>query len=178
MLNPRLAVLLSMIVGAAAMRLLPHPANVTPIAALALFGGASFSDRRLAFIAPLTALLLSDLLLGLYRGMEYQYASFALTVCLGLMLRKRRSAVSVAAAAIASALIFFVVSDFGVWLTSPLYPKTLAGLMTCYVAAIPFLRNMVLGDFFYAALLFGGFAALERAFPSLREPEPEAALPA
>jgi hypothetical protein len=164
-----------MIVGAAAMRLLPHPANVTPIAALALFGGASFSDRRLAFIAPLTALLLSDLLLGLYRGMEYQYASFALTVCLGLALRKRKTAIPVATATIASAFIFFVVSDFGVWLTSPLYSKTLAGLAECYVAAIPFLRNMLLGDFFYAVLLFGGFAALERAFPTLRETEPEAA---
>jgi hypothetical protein len=167
-----------MIVAAAAMRLLPHPANVTPIAALALFGGASFSDRRLAFIAPLTALLLSDLLLGLYRGMEYQYASFALTVCLGLMLRNRQTVLTVAGAGVASALIFFVISDLGVWLTSPLYAKTVSGLMACYVAAIPFLRNMVLGDLFYTALLFGGFVALERAFPALREPGRPAALAA
>lgn len=178
MLKPRLAMLVSLIVAAAALRLLPHPANVTPIAAIALFGGSSFADKRLAFLVPLSALFMSDLVLGLYSHMEFVYASFALTVCLGFLLRARKTAITVGAAGVASALIFFVVSDFGTWATSALYPKTLVGFIACLVAAIPFLRNMVFGDLFYVALLFGGFALLERSFPALRDPEPRAALPA
>lgn len=169
MLRPRLAVLVSMIAAAAVLRVLPHPANVTPIAAIALFGGATFADKRLAFLVPLSALFVSDLVLGFYSHMEFVYASFALTACLGLLLRTRKGPLTIAAAGVASALIFFLVSDFGTWLTSSLYPKTIAGFETCLVAAIPFLRNMVLGDLFYAALLFGGFALLERAFPILAD---------
>ena len=179
MLKPRLAVLVSMIVAAAALRLLPHPANVTPIAAMALFGGANFADKRLAFLVPLGALFASDLFLGLYSHMEFVYASFALTACLGILLQTRKNVLTIAAAGVASALIFFVVADFGTWLNSTLYPKTLAGFEACLVAAIPFLRNMVLGDLFYTALFFGGFALLERSFPGLRERTiPGAALPA
>ena len=179
MLRPRLAVLVSMIIAAAALRLLPHPANVTPIAAMALFGGANFADKRLAFLAPLSALFASDLVLGLYSHMEFVYASFALTACLGLLLRTRKNVLTIAGAGAASALIFFVVSDIGTWLYSSLYPKTFAGFEACLIAAIPFLRNMLLGDLFYTALLFGGFAALERSFPALREKAiPEGALAA
>ena len=179
MLKPRLAVLLSMIAAAAVLRLLPHPANVTPIAAMALFGGANFADKRLAFVVPLTALFASDLFLGLYSHMEFVYASFALTACLGILLQMRKNVLTIAAAGAASALIFFVVADFGTWLNSALYPKTFAGFEACLVAAIPFLRNMVVGDLFYTALLFGGFALLERSFPGLRESTSrEAALPA
>src|SRR5215472_17325858 len=111
MLRPRLAVLVSMIVVAAALRLLPHPANVTPIAAMALFGGANFADKRLAFLVPLSALFASDLFLGLYSHMEYVYASFALTAGLGLLLRTRKNAFTIAGAGAASAIIFFVVAD-------------------------------------------------------------------
>lgn len=168
-----------MIVAAAVLRLLPHPANVTPIAAMALFGGANFADKRLAFLVPLSALFASDLVLGLYSHMEFVYASFALTACLGLLLQRQKNVLTIAGAAVASAIIFFIVSDVGTWLYSPLYPRTLAGFEACLVAAIPFLRNMLLGDFFYTALLFSGFALLERAFPALRERAvPEAALAA
>ena len=121
MLRPRLAVLVSMIAAAAVLRVLPHPANVTPIAAIALFGGATFADKRLAFLVPLSALFVSDLVLGLYSHMEFVYASFALTACLGLLLRTRKGPLTIAAAGVASALIFFLVSDFGTWLTSSLY---------------------------------------------------------
>jgi hypothetical protein len=178
MLKPRLAVLVSMIAAAAALRLLPHPPNMTPIAAIALFGGASFADKRLAFLVPLSALFVSDLALGLYSHMEFVYASFALTACLGLLLRTRKTALTVAGAGIASAFIFFIVSDFGTWATTALYPKTFAGFVACLVAAIPFLRNMVLGDLFYVALLFGGFAVLERSFPTVREEPAHEAAPA
>src|SRR6266567_7198337 len=170
MLKPRLLVLISMILVAAASRLIPHPPNVTSLTALALFGGAYFSDRRLAFLVPPTALFLSDLVLGFYHHMEVVYLSFALIVAIGLWLQKRRTALSIAGAALTSSVLFFVLTNFGVWAFDALYPKTLEGLIACYVAAIPFFQNTLLGDLLYTAVLFGGFALLEMRFSALRAP--------
>lgn len=169
MLKPRIALLISMIVAAAATRLMPHPPNITAISAMALFGGAYFADKRLAFLVPLAALFASDLILGFYHGMEYQYLTFALVVCLGFWLQSRRRALPIAGAAVASSAIHYIVTDFGTWVSGTMYPHTLAGLVACYTAAIPFFWNTLAGDLFYTALLFGGFAALERAFPILRD---------
>ena len=169
MLKPRLAVLVTMIAAAAAFRLMPHPPNMNPIAAIALFGGASFADRRLAFLVPLAALFVSDLIVGLYSHMEFVYASFAAIVCIGLWLRTHRSVLNIGGAAVAGSVLFFVVTNFGTWATSTLYPKTIAGLAACYVAAIPFFQNTLAGDLLFTAVLFGGFALIERSFPALRE---------
>jgi len=170
MLRPRHEVLIAMILAAALSRLIPHPYDFAPIGALALFGGAQFADRRLAFLVPLAALLLSDLCLGLYSHMEWVYGNFALTVCIGLWLRRRRDVWRIAAASLATSVLFFVVTDFGEWLNGTLYTQNLAGLLACYVAAIPFFPNSLLGDGFYNLVLFGGFALLERRFEALREP--------
>ncbi len=178
MLKPRLAVLLSVIIAAAAFRLFPHPPNVNPIAALALFGGASFSDKRLAFLVPLAALFSSDLVLGLYSHMEFVYASFAMIVGIGLLLRKNRNVIAIGGAAVVSSVLFFAVTNFGTWATQSLYPHTFAGLVTCYAMAIPFFQNTLAGDLFFTALLFGGFVLLERSFPALRETSATEAAPA
>jgi len=170
MLRPRLVVLILMILAAAASRLIPHPPNFVPVAALALFGGAYLSDKRLAFLAPMSALLLSDLVIGLYGQMWVVYGSFSLIICLGFWLRRRRTAPRVAAAALAGSVLFFALTNFGVWAFGSLYSKTAGGLLTCYVAAIPFFQNTLLGDAVYTAALFGGFALAERTFPVLREP--------
>jgi hypothetical protein len=175
MLKPRLMLIVTMIAAAAASRLLPHPPNMTSIAAMALFGGATLSDKRLAFLVPLAALFASDLLLGFHNQMIAVYGSFALIVCLGLWLQERKTAVTVAGAAIASSLLFFVVVDFGVWLAGDIYPRTLAGLVACYTAALPFLRNQMAGDLLYTGILFGGFALLEQQFPVLQRSRPATA---
>jgi len=176
--STRTSALILIVIAAAATRLLPHPPNVTSLTALALFGGACFSDRRLAFAVPLLALVLSDAVLGLAGSwsemvmqahVEVQYLAFALVVCLGLMLGSRRSVGRVAGYTLAGAVVFFVVSNFGVWLFQSLYPKSMAGLVACYVAAIPFFRNSLLGDTGYALLLFGGMRLLELKFTSLRD---------
>ncbi len=169
MFDTRFAVLLGMVLAAAASRLLPHPPNLTPIAAMALFGGAYFSDQRVAFLVPLAAMFLSDLVIGLHRQLPVVYACFAMTVCIGLWLRGRRRAPLIAGAALASSVLFFVVTNFGVWALGSLYPKTMEGFIACYLAAIPFFKNTLIGDAFYTALLFGGFALTERRFPVLRE---------
>jgi hypothetical protein len=168
MLKPRMMLIVTMIAAAAASRLIPHPPNMTSIAAMALFGGATLADKRLAFLVPLVALFVSDLLLGFHNQMIAVYGSFALVVCLGLWLQQRRTALSIAGAAVASSLLFFIVVDFGVWAMGDMYPRTVAGMIACYTAALPFLRNQMAGDLLYTAVLFGGFALLEQRFPVLR----------
>lgn len=168
MLNPRVNTLVMMIGAAAATRLIPHPPNMTSVAALALFGGAYFSQRWVAFAVPLSALLSSDLILGFYPHMEITYVGFALIVAIGLRLQQRRTVPRIAGAALMSALVFFFVSNFGVWAFDSLYPKTYGGLIACYVAAIPFFRNSLLGDLFYCAILFGGFRLFEGRCVALR----------
>ena len=167
--NPsRIIALLSAIVAAAGLRLIPHPPNFTPIDAMALFSGAYLGRRMLAFVAPLGALLLSDLVLGFYHGQATVYFSVALIVMIGMATLNRRSPVRIGAAAMASAVLFFVITNLGMWAFSGIYPRTLLGLEACYIAAIPFFQNTIVGDLFYAMLLFGGFAIAERMVPHLR----------
>ena len=156
------------IVAAAALRLVPHPPNFSPIDAMALFSGAYLGRRQIAFIAPLAALLLSDAVLGFYHGMATVYASVAMIVALGWGLSQRRSPLRVAVAAVAGSIIFFVTTNLGMWLFSGIYPVTYAGLVACYAAALPFFQNTVAGDLFYAVLLFGGFALAQHFVPRLR----------
>jgi hypothetical protein len=179
MYRVRFAVLIGMILAAAASRLVPHPPNFTPIGAMALFGGACFADKRAAFLVPLCAMLVSDLAIGLASGdisrgvhalMPVVYGSFALIVCIGFMLRGRRRVVPISAATLSASVLFFVLTNFGVWAIGSWYPKTWDGLMACYVAAIPFFQNTILGDAFYSIALFGGLALAEKCVPALREP--------
>jgi hypothetical protein len=165
-------VVMALIATAALSRLLPHPPNATPIAAMALFGGAYLTDRRLAWLIPLAAMLLSDLVLGLHPLLPVVYGAFALTVLLGRWLRGRLTPPRVAAATVASSVLFFVVTNFAVWAWGGLYPKTPAGLAAAYVAAIPFFRNTLVGDAVYTVVLFGGYVLLERlALGAARRPE-------
>ena len=166
----RLLALMIAVFAAAAMRLVPHPPNFSPIAAMALFAGAHMPRHLLAFAAPFGALVLSDALLGgYYAGMEFVYFSFALTVLIGWAISARKTALTIGAAALSSALLFFVVTNFGMWLFSGFYPLTWDGLVACYAAAIPFFQNTLAGDLFFTALLFGGFALAERLLPALRQ---------
>ena len=171
----RLAVLLSAIAAAAALRLIPHPPNFSPIDAMALFSGAYLARRWVAFVAPLAALLLSDVVLGFYHGMTTVYATVALIVMIGWWVSSRRSAVRIGAAAVASSVLFFVITNFGMWLFSGFYPVTYAGLVACYTAAIPFFQNTIAGDLFYTVLLFGGFRIAETMLPGLRAAEAQPA---
>ena len=173
--NLRLAALLTAIAVAALLRLVPHPPNFSPIDAMALFSGAYVGRRALAFVAPLAALLLSDLVLGFYHGIATVYATVALIVVIGWWVSSRRTPLRIGAGALAGTVAFFVITNFGMWLFSGFYPVTYAGLIACYTAAVPFFQNTVAGDLFYAVLLFGGFALAERILPRLRAGEPQPA---
>ena len=170
--QPRFLVLAGIILATAASRLIPHPPNFTPVAALALFGGASFATKRAALLLPLAAMFLSDLVLGLSRITPVVYASLALIVCLGFWLRRRPTAGRTVTAALLGAVLFFVITNFGMWALGEFYPKTGTGLSECFVAGIPFFRNTLVSDLLYATLLFGGLALAEKRWPRLAETIP------
>jgi len=164
---------------AAAFRLVPHPPNFTPIAAMALFGGAFFPTQRSAFAVPLVTMPLSDLVLvlavyGLHGlgVMPFVCGSFALTVCLGRCVRQQPRLPFVAGAALGNALLFCLITSLGVWLCSLMYPGAWKGLIACHAAAVPCFGNTIAGNLFYASLLFGGFELMQRRFPLLQAPSP------
>lgn len=169
-LKTRMITITAIIFALALFRLLPHLPNVSPVAAMALFGGAYFADKRMAFIVPFLALFISDLVLGLHNSMIFVYAGFALTVVIGFQLQKRVNVTNTAFAVVASSVLFFLLTNFGAWLTSGLYAKTAAGLMQAYVAGIPFFQNSLLGNLVYAAVIFGGYHLLQKNITSLKEP--------
>ncbi|MGA9364424.1 MAG: DUF6580 family putative transport protein [Bacteroidota bacterium] len=146
-----LAVLL--IAFAALSRFVPHPENFTPIAAMALFGGVYFG-KRYAFVVPLVAMVVSDYFIGFHNTVPYVYGSFVLAGLIGIWLKNHKSVGWIVGASLTSSVLFFVVTNFGVWVTGG-YPQNFGGLVECYIAAIPFFRNTVLGDLLYVGVLFG-----------------------
>ncbi|WP_069132285.1 DUF6580 family putative transport protein [Rhodohalobacter halophilus] len=177
-------ILTGFILFAALSRLLPHPYNFTPLGAIALFGAAYFKNKKWAFIVPMAAFWVSDLLLNnlvyssFYEGFTwftggffYIYGSIALIALLGYYLLKKVTIGRVIGGAFGASAIFFIVSNFGVWVTSPLYPLSAEGLMACYTAAIPFFHNTIGGNLVYSALLFGAYEWMKVQYPSLQTVE-------
>jgi hypothetical protein len=159
-----------MIFGAAAVRLLPHPINLTPIGAMALFGGARLRDPRAAFLAPLAAFAFSQAAIGFYGLFPMVALAFVLETCVGRLLARRRGAWRIAAAVVAGSGVFYLVTNFGLWASGISFPRTAAGLAACYLAGLPLFWNTLAGDAIYSAVLFGGLALAERRLPVLREP--------
>ncbi|WP_374249283.1 DUF6580 family putative transport protein [Thermomonas sp.] len=178
-LLPAGPLLLTLLIFAAALtRVLPHPPNFSPIEAVALFGGAYFAKRGWALLVPLVAMFASDLVLGLVNGGIYWsyfasagyllvYASIALSTVLGFGLRGKVGSTRVLGYSLAGSLLFFVLTNAGVWAFGALYTHDAAGLAASFAAGIPFFQWTVLGTLFYAALLFGGFELLRRHNPAL-----------
>lgn len=170
-----LAVVTAVVLTLALSRLLPHPLNFSPVAALALFGGAHFRNRYAAYLIPLIAVWISDLMLNyafyghfvaFYSGAFFTYAAFALVVLLGSGLLKKLSAVRLLFTALSASVVFFLVSNFGVWAFSGMYTPDLTGLLNCYTAAIPFFRNTMAGDLIYSFAVFYGYALATRRVAS------------
>jgi len=167
--------LVAAMIGAAALsRLLPHPYNFTPIGAMALLGGTYIANKKLAFVIPLLAMFISDVLLqlttgyGFHWGMPFVYGSFMLITCLGFYLRKLVQRQTIMVCSLVGSLLFFFVTNFGTWATPPfLYPHTAAGLVDCYIKAIPFFGSTIMGDLFYNLILFGAYSIIKWRFPVL-----------
>ena len=147
--------LIFVLIGAS-LRLIPHPPNFAPIAAIALFGGVYLS-KKVALALPLAAMVVSDIFIGYYSLllMISVYGSFLLMVVLGVWLKKHKKWYTVGGSAIMCAILFFLITNFAVWAFAPWYSKTFTGLIQCYLLAIPFFRNTLLGNLFYVTCFFG-----------------------
>ncbi len=178
--NKRFYIITGFILLAVLSRILPHPYNFTPLGAIALFGAAYFTDKKWAILIPLAAMWISDLIINNFIltayfegftlfnwGMVWIYGSIMLIALLGMKFLKKITIPRVLGSAVGASVIFFIVSNFGVWLTSPMYPLNLSGLAACYTAAIPFFHNTLAGDIVYCSVLFGAFEYLKYQAPTL-----------
>ncbi len=145
----------SIIIFGVLSRFLPHPPNFTPIAAIALLSSKGFDNRWIVFLIPIVSLFISDLFLGLHSTIPFVYISFVLIALLGLSVKKIKPST-----VILSSTLFFLVSNLGVWLMH--YPFTIEGLTQCYILALPFFLNTILGDLVYGVLLIYPFYALQK----------------
>lgn len=158
-------VFVSLVLCAAAARLVPHWPNFTPLAAVSLFAGFWFARRSMALLVPLCAMLLSDMVIGGYEPavMATVYVSLLLPIAFRGILRTRLSALRIGGTAIVSSIVFFLTTNFAHWLWMGNYSLTLAGLGECYAAALPFFKYQVMGDLMWSGGLFGAYAMAARS---------------
>lgn len=177
----RASIIILLILFASFSRLIPHPPNFAPIGAMALFGAAYFSQRHWALLIPIVSMWLSDLMINnlvyseyfnrfvwFYDGFYWTYGAFIIIGLIGSVILKHIKIKNLILASLMASLVFFIISNFGVWASTTMYPKTFNGLISCYAAGIPFLKNTLLGDFIYSAVLFSTFEFAQYKFPILR----------
>jgi hypothetical protein len=157
----KLIVVLTLIILGVVCRLLPHAWNFTPIAAMAIFAG-TYLGKKEAVIIPIVSMLIGDLFIGFYAWqiMIPVYFSLVFAGVIGTIIKKHKSFETVLAGSIMASVLFFLITNFAVWLFSPLYAHSVAGLLECYAMALPFFRNTLLGDLFYVGTLFGAYEAV------------------
>lgn len=183
--NPRTIVILVFMLAVATIRVWLNTksgfsllTNFTPVGAMALFGGAYFNKSWKSFLFPLLTLWISDIVLSrfvyyhewrlFYGGFYWTYGAFAMMVITGKFLLKNISVKNILLSALTVTFIHWIVTDFGVWLSSAMYPKTISGWWACLAAAIPFERNFLSGTLLYAAIMFGAFEWMKTKYPSLK----------
>ena len=163
-----LVILAVLIALGVAGRLLPHPPNFTPMAAIALFAGFIFIKRYMAVVAVISTMLLCDYfafgsLSSSWFGsksMFVVYLALLFPIVFKNFLQKKIGVLRIFGAALASSSVFFLATNFAVWAFSPMYEKTLEGLVLCYTMAIPFFQNTVAGDLIWSGVIFGTYLAL------------------
>lgn len=149
-----------------ALHLVPHPFGVSPIGGTALYAGA-YGNSRVVWLVPLVPLFIGDLFGGFYdlTVMAFVYLGFALSALVGQrFLARRRDTRRFALAIVSAATVFYLVSNFSIWLVG-MYPPTAAGLVSCYVNGLPYLGMAILADAAYCLLLFGAHSMIERSQP-------------
>jgi len=148
-------------------RMIPHPWNFTAIGSMALFSGFSMKSNKYLMVVPFVCLIVSDALIGFYDGMIYTYIGFAVSILLSVVYFRKHEVLSfggrvmtLGGLSVVSSFLFFLITNFGVWKGASFYAQDMSGLVTCYVAGLPFLFNQVAGDLFYAGVVFGLFEYL------------------
>lgn len=172
----RTYIIIAFVLIAAISRLLPHPDNFSPVAAIALFCGA-YLGRSLSVAVALISLLIGDLIMGSQNEMYMEYLtsgqfvtvylSMIITTFIGTYVGRKVTVNSVLGGAVASSLLFYLITNFAFWYSGILYPMNLSGLVTSYINAIPFYKWTLLGDVCYASALFGAYYLVQRSRPVL-----------
>ncbi|MEK7597125.1 MAG: DUF6580 family putative transport protein [Patescibacteria group bacterium] len=139
-------------------RLIPHSPNFAPIGGLALFSGANFKNK-IALLIPLTAMFLSDIFLGFHKTIPFVYLSFIIIALIGGLIKTNKWQ-SLLKASLVSSVLFFLITNFGVWATGTMYQKNISGLTQSYIMGLPFFRNTILSDLFYSFSFFYGYRFL------------------
>ncbi|MBE9468210.1 MAG: hypothetical protein IMY72_07810 [Bacteroidetes bacterium] len=177
----RFGILSLLVLLVALSRLIPHPPNFAPIGAMALFGATYLKQKHFVLIIPIASMWLSDLALNnivyaqyfdhfvwFYPGCYWTYGAFIVIGFIGFGLLKKIKIQNILLASCLASISFFILSNFGVWLSGIMYPKTFTGLMMSYTAGLPFLKNTFMGDLVYSGLLFGVFELAKYRFPILQ----------
>ncbi|MEJ7780435.1 MAG: DUF6580 family putative transport protein [Daejeonella sp.] len=167
--SPRFIVLTILVIAAALTRalplIIPHIWNFTAVGALAIFAGSQFRDKRIAFAMPLAAMAISDVFLG--NGFSLLvYTGFVVMVACGFLVRNKLNTLNVVLASFISASVFYLITNFAFFYPTT-YPQNLTGIFASYAAALPFFRNMLIGNLVYSAVLFGVFYLLSKRYPVL-----------
>ena len=165
----RILIVLAIIAALGVIRLLPHPPNFTPLGAIAIFAGVHLGRKMWAYLIPALILLLTDLVAGpvFYEGFLWVYLAYIPLVLIGRGISTNRNPISIGFGALSGAIIFFLISNFGVWVHSALYPKTLEGLGACYAMGLPFLRNDILGTIAFCAVAFAVYDFIRNRVPEI-----------
>ena len=142
------------LVALAFFRLIPHPPNFTPILAISVFAGIKFKDSLFSYLVPVSAMLVSDAILGFHNGMILIYLAIVLSAFIARKFNTINTSV------LSSSILFFLITNFQVWIMSSSYPKSLLGILECYTLAIPFFGMTLLSTFFFSYILFYGYAFL------------------
>lgn len=155
-LTPTNGLLVVLIAFAAVARFWPHPPNFAPVAAVALFSGV-YLGKRASLVAPIAAMVISDAFLGFHNLVFFTWGSMALVGVIGWWVRERKNSRMIVAGALAGSALFFFITNGAVWAfgDGAPYAHNLTGLTQAYIAGLPFLRNTVAGDLFYAGVFFG-----------------------
>ncbi len=168
MLNARNLFVLVLILTAAALRVWGNlPYNFTPVAAIALFGGAMFRNRLMAFVLPLAIMIISDLFIGFHSSMLAVYAAFLIVVLIGRGISESPTMLKSLGGAVLGSVLFFLITNAAAWWVLPEYTKDLSGLMNSYVAGIPFFRGTFAGDLLFTTIFFGSYKLAGMRFPQL-----------
>jgi hypothetical protein len=138
-------------------RLVSHPANFTAIGAVGIFAGAVM-PKKWAIVVPVAAMAISDIFLGFHSLMVFTWGCMMLSVGIGLIMRQRIKPEAMFVGSLAASIQFFLITNWAVWMFTPMYSKGIDGLFASYAAGIPFFRNMIVGDLFYVSVLFGMYA--------------------
>ena len=181
-LNLQTGIISIIILLAAFTRIMPHPPNFSPMAAIGLFGAAHFEKKWQAFLIPLIGIWISDLVINnfiysshssnfvwFYDGFYWQYISYVFIIFAGLFIfNKGISVTKTLGGMLSSSGIFFLVSNFGVWAGGTMYTKNITGLITCYAAGIPFIHNTIISDTLFTTVLFGTYYLLQTEYSYLK----------